>query len=64
MSDNILVGVRVRPLITREVVDSLALHWQIGENTITQVDPLTNKVIATPYAFGKFWWMYITLRNQ
>lgn len=55
MSDNILVGVRVRPLIAREEVDSQVLYWQIREgNSITQVDPLTNKVISTPYAFGKF----------
>ncbi|KAK3892880.1 hypothetical protein Pcinc_003281 [Petrolisthes cinctipes] len=54
MSDNILVGVRVRPLIAREEVDRPALHWQISDtNTITQVDPSNNKVVATPYAFDR-----------
>ncbi|KAK4309435.1 hypothetical protein Pmani_018932 [Petrolisthes manimaculis] len=57
MSDNIVVGVRVRPPIAREEADRPApLHWHItGTNTITQVDPANNNkvVAATPYAFDR-----------
>nr|XP_053646642.1 centromere-associated protein E-like [Cherax quadricarinatus] len=53
MSDNILVAVHVRPLITREEAESATLHWKIGhEHTITQVDG-SNKPVCAPYQFDK-----------
>ncbi|XP_069980737.1 centromere-associated protein E [Penaeus vannamei] len=54
MSDNILVAVRVRPLITREVSDASAIQWQTGtDNTITQIDPATQKALCAPYTFDR-----------
>lgn len=62
MSDNILVAVRVRPLITREVSDASAIQWQTGtDNTITQIDPATQKALCAPYTFGRFCFWEILL---
>lgn len=54
MSDQILVGVRVRPLISREVSDSSALHWSVGDdNIITNIEPGTTKSLSSPYKFDR-----------
>ncbi|XP_037784335.1 centromere-associated protein E-like [Penaeus monodon] len=54
MSDNILVAVRVRPLITREVSDASTIQWQTGtDNTLTQIDPVTRKALCVPYKFDR-----------
>ncbi|CAL4123100.1 unnamed protein product, partial [Meganyctiphanes norvegica] len=55
MSDKILVGIRVRPLINREVQDASNLHWGVKDNTITNVDPISKKPLstATPYKFDR-----------
>ncbi|CAL4089915.1 unnamed protein product, partial [Meganyctiphanes norvegica] len=54
MSDKIFVGVRVRPLISREVADSSALHWRVGDdNTITHIEPGTTKTLSSPYKFDR-----------
>ncbi|XP_045615052.1 centromere-associated protein E isoform X2 [Procambarus clarkii] len=54
MSDNILVAVRLRPLISREETASAALHWQIGpENTLSQIDPSSKKLLSAPYKFDR-----------
>ncbi|XP_063586258.1 centromere-associated protein E-like [Penaeus indicus] len=54
MSDNILVAVRVRPLITREVSDASTIQWQTGtDNTLTQIDPVTQKPLCVPYKFDR-----------
>ncbi|XP_064101104.1 centromere-associated protein E-like [Macrobrachium nipponense] len=58
MSDNILVAVRLRPLIQREVTDNSAIHWQLGEgNTLIQIDPHTRKALCPPYKFDRVFGM-------
>ncbi|XP_068212238.1 centromere-associated protein E-like [Palaemon carinicauda] len=58
MSDNILVSVRLRPLIPREINDNLAIHWRVGEdNTLVQVDPVGSKALCPPYRFDRVFGM-------
>ncbi|XP_066983070.1 centromere-associated protein E-like [Macrobrachium rosenbergii] len=58
MSDNILVAVRLRPLIQREISDNSAIHWQLGEgNTVFQINPATRKELCTPYKFDRVFGM-------
>ncbi|XP_076050330.1 uncharacterized protein LOC143030935 [Oratosquilla oratoria] len=55
MSDNIIVAVRVRPLITREESDKNKIHWEVDEikNSIVQIDPSSRKKLGSPYVYDK-----------
>ncbi|KAK7081601.1 hypothetical protein SK128_019046 [Halocaridina rubra] len=58
MSDNILVGVRIRPLIPREVNEASAVHWKIGDGeSILQIDPSSRRSLCSPYKFDRVFGM-------
>lgn len=47
MTDNIVVAVRVRSLIARELNDPI--HWQVKDGVLSHVE---NKKIINSYHFG------------
>lgn len=52
MSDNIKVVVKVRPLISREIQDKLAVHWRVQNNTLYQIDQ-AGRDFGQSFTFGE-----------
>ncbi|KAL7632927.1 UNVERIFIED_CONTAM: hypothetical protein RMT77_016754 [Armadillidium vulgare] len=52
MSDNILVALRLRPFISRELNEENEKYWEAQENSIVQYDPTTKKQINS-FAFDE-----------
>lgn len=51
-SDNIIVSIKIRPLITREKKDNLPVRWKVQARSITQLD-YNEQPFGEPFCFGK-----------
>lgn len=51
-TDNILVAIKSRPLITRERSEKLRPQWNVQEEAIFQIDE-EGRRLGDPYSFGK-----------
>ncbi|KAB7497065.1 Centromere-associated protein E [Armadillidium nasatum] len=59
MSDNIVVALRLRPFISRELNEENEKYWEAQENTIVQYEPTTKKPINS-FAFDEVFDVNIT----
>ncbi|XP_034941267.1 kinesin-related protein 4-like [Chelonus insularis] len=60
MSDNIKVAIKVRPLIKREEDERLPIQWTVEGNSISQIDPETQKRSETQFHFDYIFGMHNT----
>lgn len=50
-TDNIIVAIKVRPLIEREKKEKLAINWNVQGRAIIQLD-CNGQPYGEPYCFG------------
>ena len=54
MSDNIVVAIRLRALIPREISESANINWiSEDEKSLVNIDPESKKPLSKPFFFGK-----------
>lgn len=59
-TDNIIVAIKVRPLIEREKKAKLSVHWNVQGRAIIQLD-YNGQPYGEPYCFGMFTYFIIDL---